>query len=516
VEFVKSHLKISSSGSSGELRLSLVSSAPDDARAVLGAIMSAYVKTAEKPQSQAATPTQPTIGSQSTADAQSTTDSRSPGAGSTVSSQSVNSPSPANALLQSDSHSSPDFNSQAANQVASTADAGSVGNSTDAGGTVNPTDAGGNDIAPAQIPQLSQPAPSQPLVVTISRSPETLDVILWPKPIPVFALAMAIGLALGVAMAAIWDAASDKPCDPIDASMTARAPILGSVPALPPELSSPALRGQSVLVRPSTASGAGWGQISRAMESVFVPSFDKTILFTSPDKARGKTLLASNMAIAMAKAGHRVVLVDGHASHSSVGEIFGAEDSTGLADAVEGRVKLTDALKVTGLRELEVLPAGHASSPWSQILNSQNFIQVLNELSDRFDRVLIDAGPAASLECRILSAYCDLAVLLTDARAGTRRDLRAAADGIRMLGARLAGVVWNHSPRRASNDTTGAHRPTPAGESDAATPAASAGSVAASGESTTARQATRDQSAGSTGKPRAGDKTPPTSLSTNL
>ena len=110
---------------------------------------------------------------------------------------------------------------------------------------------------------------------------------------------------------------------------------------------------------------------------------------------------------------------------------------------------LKSALKVTGLPGLEVLPAGMAVASWRQLLNSQQFMDLLGDLAERFDRVIIDAGPAASDECRILAAYCDIAVLLADGRTGSRRDLRCAAADLRMIGARVAGIVWNRSPRDA-------------------------------------------------------------------
>jgi succinoglycan biosynthesis transport protein ExoP len=284
------------------------------------------------------------------------------------------------------------------------------------------------------------------LAVSIEHSAETLPAAVWPRPLPFLLVSGLIGLLIGSALAALWDGASPRLLDALDASMTARAPMLGAVPRLPRNLSSVALRAQSILVNPSADLTEGWRRITRGLDSVFVDKFDKTILFTAAGESRGKTLLASNVAIAMAQAGQRVVLVDAHPDRSTIGEIFGTDDTTGLGDAIDGRVGLSEALKVTGLPQLEVLPLGASKGTWRQILNSQDFIDVLGDLSERFDRVLIDGGPAATDECRILGAYCDLAVLVAEARVGRRRELRFAAEGLRNVGARLAGIVWNHSP----------------------------------------------------------------------
>jgi receptor protein-tyrosine kinase len=393
IDFLKGHLHIESAGSSGELRVSLTSTAPDDARAIVDAVLSAAVQSAAAQQLQSTT--------------------------------------------QAARHDNLDGSP--------VADAAGFPDERD---LLGPGPAGASEAGFSQGSAVATAtAQAAPIAVSILQPAQTLGVAVWPLPGPVLGIAAIFGLVLGLVLALASDLLSVRPRHPLDASAAARAPLLGRVPTLPSELDSAALRGQSVLIGVAASAATAWRQLAGSLDGSFVSNFDKTILFTAAGGAHGKSLLASNLAISMAQAGHRVVLVDGHPDRPAVGPVYAADGTTGLADAIEGRVKLADALKVTGLHGLEVLPLGNPSGQWKDILNSQRFIDVLNELCDRFDRVLIDGGPSASAECRIIGAYCDLAVLVADAGSGSRRDLRDAADGIRVLGARLAGVVWNRPPR---------------------------------------------------------------------
>ena len=177
------------------------------------------------------------------------------------------------------------------------------------------------------------------------------------------------------------------------------------------------------------------------------PNFYKTVLVTSLASSQGKSLLASNLAISMAETGLRVVLVDTNYSRPAVNEIFAIDDQVGLSDAIEGSIGVADALHVTELETLQILPMGRADANWPDLLNEPEFETVLNELMERCDRVVIDGNTATLNECLCVSAFCDATVVLVDPRRSKRRNLRFAADRLRTVGAKVAGIVLNDVPR---------------------------------------------------------------------
>jgi succinoglycan biosynthesis transport protein ExoP len=232
-----------------------------------------------------------------------------------------------------------------------------------------------------------------------------------------------------------------------DAARFAQAPILGRMESMPWELTSPTLRGQCVLLKPSDPSAIALENTRVSLEKVMGPNFYKTLLVTSLEQQQGKSLLATNLAIAMAQSGLRVVLVDTNYARPAVNEIFGIEDQVGLSDAIEGRMDVFNALHVTELEQLHVLPVGRADANWPELLNEPELEGVLSRLMERCDRIVIDGNVATMNECLCVSSFCDATLVIVDPRRSKRRNLKFAADRLRMVGARVVGIVLNDVPR---------------------------------------------------------------------
>ena len=278
---------------------------------------------------------------------------------------------------------------------------------------------------------------------------------MWPRPLPVFGIAALAGLLIGGSFAVALDKFDVRLRDPSDARTSAEAPLLGQLPASPSDALSLAERGQCVLLNPTDPCATSYRVLRRRLENVLPSGSDKTVLIASPAESRGTSVLASNLAISTARSGKRVVLVDARQSLRAINEIFGIEDRVGLSDVIAGKLKVTAALHVTGLDGLEVLPAGSAEEDWSELLNQPGFYQALTDLSEQFDRVIIDGGGARSDECRIISAFCDVTVVFADARKNNRVDLRAAVEGLRAVGANIIGVVLKGPARQPSSAELG-------------------------------------------------------------
>jgi capsular exopolysaccharide synthesis family protein len=259
------------------------------------------------------------------------------------------------------------------------------------------------------------------------------------------------GFFLGIGLVWSKDRFSIWLQDSEDISMTATAPILGQLPMLPQELNSPNLRAQGVLLRPHDEAAKAVEHIRAELENRLIPEMRKTILITSPTSFQGKSMLASNLAISMARCGLRVALIDTNFRRPAINEIFGVDDLIGLSDAIEGKITIGQALRVTGLSGLEVMPAGYSNTAGAELLNRPQFAEVLNQLSKRFDRVVIDGDCARMDQCRILSSFCNATIMLVYSQGGRRNELVRAVDGLRAAGANVMGIVLNDLPRfRAS------------------------------------------------------------------
>ena len=178
------------------------------------------------------------------------------------------------------------------------------------------------------------------------------------------------------------------------------------------------------------------------------------MVVTSALPGEGKTTVASNLALTLARIGKRVLLIDADLNKPSIGEVFGVPQEYGLLDLLASTTTdfgdlLADAIQVTSIPRVFVLTGGSAHADATRLLYSETMADLLRQARIEFDMVLIDT--AAMLEApdaRILGRMAEGVALVV--RAGmTTRDValtvkeRLEEDGIVLLGTVLNDWVAN-------------------------------------------------------------------------
>lgn len=256
-------------------------------------------------------------------------------------------------------------------------------------------------------------------------------------------IAMVLGLILGGGLAFLRDWMDDRyrTVDEINESMG--VPLLGTIPVLPDGLPA-ALAGQQAMLEPTSAIAEACRTIRTAIYFGAPKDRCRTVLVTSPASSDGKSTMASNLAITMAQAGKRVLLVDADLRLPTQHAIFGIRHEHGLTSVLDGAVTLDQAVQPTAVSGLEVLPCGPRPSNPAEMLNSGMFNELLEVLSERYDQVIIDSPPVMGIaDARIIAAACDVTVLVLRAAKSTRRVSELARDGLGSVGANLLGIVIN-------------------------------------------------------------------------
>lgn len=125
--------------------------------------------------------------------------------------------------------------------------------------------------------------------------------------------------------------------------------------------------------------------------------FRNTIMITSTVSEEGKSLIALNLAISLAKEhDHTVLLVDTDLRRPSVHKYLGLPAEKGLVHCLRDKLPLEEVLIKTGLGKLVVLPAGEAITDPVDLLSSQRMKQIVKELKERYPEryVIFDTPPA--------------------------------------------------------------------------------------------------------------------------
>jgi capsular exopolysaccharide synthesis family protein len=267
-----------------------------------------------------------------------------------------------------------------------------------------------------------------------------------PQKARTLAVGLVLGLIGGISLACVRDWLDPRLRSADEIKAVLGMPILGMVPRMASNL-APAVRGQKLLLDPGSEAAESYRALRTAIKFGVPDGRAKTILVASPSSGDGKTTVASNLAIALAQAGKRVLLLDADLRHPKQHETFGIENHSGLGDVLAHDLTVAEAVHKTVVANLEILPAGpHPENP-ADLLNSPRFIDVIDELMDRYDHVVIDSPPVMAVtDSRIMAASCDVTVMVLRADRADRKLCEMARDGLAGVGANLLGLVMNHVP----------------------------------------------------------------------
>jgi capsular exopolysaccharide synthesis family protein len=127
--------------------------------------------------------------------------------------------------------------------------------------------------------------------------------------------------------------------------------------------------------------------------------------------------------------------------------IFELKAEKGFSGVLTRQEPLDEAIVETEIKGLSVLPCGPLPLSPVEVVNSHGFRQALEELSHRFDKIIVDSPPVMPVaDARILGALCDITVIVLRAEKTTRRHSLGARNELRNVGAKILGVVVNNAP----------------------------------------------------------------------
>lgn len=171
------------------------------------------------------------------------------------------------------------------------------------------------------------------------------------------------------------------------------------------------------------------------------------IMVTSSVPNEGKTFIASNLALSIAREiDRRVLLVDADIAKSDVTRTFGLTDKPGLTDYLLGEVPLNEALLRTNIEDLTILPTGKKVSNTTELMSSNKMGKLVNELADRYkDRVIIFDSPPilATSEAPVLASLVGQVAFVVQADETQRKEFINAVE--RLDHSKFVGLILNQS-----------------------------------------------------------------------
>ncbi len=183
----------------------------------------------------------------------------------------------------------------------------------------------------------------------------------------------------------------------------------------------------------------------------------RSIVVTSTGPGEGKTVIASNLAIALAQAGQRVVLVDGDMRRPRVHTVFSKPQQPGLSNVLVGSAKASETVRSTTVPGLWVLTAGvHPPNP-AELLGSKRCKDFLFALCQHFDWVVLDTPPVMAVtDSSVVAHLVGGVVFVVGSEMTSHYAARRAVEQLGNAKARFIGAVLNrvdvqHDPYYYSN-----------------------------------------------------------------
>jgi capsular exopolysaccharide synthesis family protein len=169
----------------------------------------------------------------------------------------------------------------------------------------------------------------------------------------------------------------------------------------------------------------------------------KAIVITSANTLEGKTITATNLAITMAQAGKKVMLVDADMRKPRVHKTFELNNGVGLTNLVtkeEDFSKVVQACK--WVENLSIITSGPIPPNPSEILQSKAMKTLIDNLKDAYDLILIDAPPVCSVtDATVLSTIVDGVILVIASKETTIDSARVALKSLEKVEATILGTI---------------------------------------------------------------------------
>ncbi|HEY0376473.1 MAG TPA: polysaccharide biosynthesis tyrosine autokinase [Pyrinomonadaceae bacterium] len=175
----------------------------------------------------------------------------------------------------------------------------------------------------------------------------------------------------------------------------------------------------------------------------------KSLLVTSSVPGEGKTTMAVNTAISLARTGALVLLIDADMRKPRLHKIFGLENEGGLSTILSDEVGDVEALKVIKHHEksgVDVLTSGPVVPDATEYLGSDQMRKLISTFRFTYDYIVIDSPPVAYFaDGVLLSALVDGVVLVVNSGESMRDTVRQAYQVLQDVGANIYGVVLNNA-----------------------------------------------------------------------
>lgn len=267
----------------------------------------------------------------------------------------------------------------------------------------------------------------------------------------VLAIALLLGLFLGVVVAFIKKALHAGIDEPEEVEKMLGVPVYATIPhsKMQKELFDQVSRKSPklpLLAKISSMDVAveALRNFRTALQFSMSHSKNNIVLITGPTAGMGKSFVSANLAAVMASSGKRVLLIDADFRNGHLHRYFDIGRQDGLSDAIAGTKRLEQIIHRDVTDNVDFIATGTLPSNPAEVLMRPNLGTLLESLSSLYDVVLIDGAPLLAVSDTInIGMHAGAIYLLTRAGVTTHGEIAESIKRLSQAGIAAKGVVFN-------------------------------------------------------------------------
>jgi len=179
---------------------------------------------------------------------------------------------------------------------------------------------------------------------------------------------------------------------------------------------------------------------------------NNVLMITGASPGIGKTFICANLATLVAKAGQKVLLIDGDMRRGYTHDLLGADNRQGLSNVLSGKTAFSPALVQQGAYGFDFLPRGQVPPNPSELLMHPRMNELLTWASENYDLVLIDTPPILAVtDASIIGKSAGTSLMVARFETNTAKEVDVSIKRFEQNGIEIKGVILNAVVRKAAN-----------------------------------------------------------------
>ena len=255
-------------------------------------------------------------------------------------------------------------------------------------------------------------------------------------------LGLALGLLAGLALALLRHATDRRVAGAAQLEELVDAPVVGSIPHRRREDGEDGAEHVVPFRKGHSPAAEAYRRMRTNLQFLDVDHPPRVFVVTSSLGAEGKSETSINLALSLAEAGHRVVVVEADLRRPRVVGYLTMPDRVGLTTVLTGHAEVDDVIQETRYEGMDLLACGPLPPNPSELLSSDAAARLIADLRARYEFVIIDSPPLLPVtDAALLAAGTDGALLVVRTGRTTSDQVRQAVDNLAKADARLLGTI---------------------------------------------------------------------------